>query len=82
MKTQGETGRSFRGTYRLRREGTDGSNINVSIPFLVIRREAACRNLPIETFVEKFLGEWTFGESEELTLRFVDASEKRGAQHE
>jgi len=49
-----ETRDSYKRRYKMRAVGQDGLNIVVSIPRVVIEREAEKRGLTVEEFLEQF----------------------------
>jgi len=49
-----ELGDTYKKSYKMRSQGQDGLNTVVSIPRIVIEREATRKGLSVEEFIEQF----------------------------
>ncbi|GAH74610.1 unnamed protein product [marine sediment metagenome] len=63
---------SYKKRYKMRAVGQNGLNIIVSIPRIVIKREAERRELTIEEFLEQFKAVAQFGNFEGVIYTFEE----------
>jgi len=68
-------------TVRMQATGADGKTIRISIPRVVVQKEAKKHNLSLDRFLELYRAEWRFNSFEGAYMLFVPIEKNQGADH-